>query len=100
MKIGDHTPWGPAQSVTRVGPDDTIWFIETASHGGYRLYQKALDKMPANLKMSSQFYKNDGWFEEDCEWARVALAFPELFPSEAQKTAKATLRAVHPGLID
>ena len=34
-----------------------------------------------------------GWFEEDCDWCMVALAFPEAFPPEAAKVVSDTFNA-------
>lgn len=34
---------------------------------------------------------SENWYEEDCAWACVALAFPDRFPAEAQEHARNTL---------
>jgi hypothetical protein len=34
----------------------------------------------------------DGWYEEDCEWAKVALIFPKAFKPLTVLTAKETLK--------
>ena len=36
------------------------------------------------------------WFEEDCAWAAVALAFPELFEAEQVKAAHSTTKNYNP----
>lgn len=65
------TPWGASQdarSVTR-----GIMFYSTASHGGYHVSPTLNNKMHPALR------NRNGWYEEDCEWAFVALAFPKHF---------------------
>lgn len=86
------SPWGYSESVTRVA--DGVEFHETASHGGYRLSAERRAKVEAMFpeRRGQPFYFGGEWFEEDCEWAYVAKAFPELFPSEAQPEADAMLR--------
>ena len=46
--------------------------------------------MPEALRLPS------GWYEEDCDWARVALAFPERFTPEDVAQAQQTLRSYAP----
>ena len=41
-----------------------------------------------------------GWYEEDCEWARVCCAFPELFPEKEREPAKRTLKNYSPALYE
>lgn len=79
------TPWG--------APDDHIQIQEgldwygTPSHGGYRvataLYKEACARQGIPEKEPDP---EDGpvhmWFEEDCDWAFVAIAFPEHFQEE------------------
>lgn len=68
-----NTPWGKSQTKKVIAPG--ITFYSTASHGGYKVNKAQRDKMPAHL------INSDGWYEEDCEWCKVALAFPEYFPN-------------------
>ena len=65
------TPWGESQHVKKIAPG--IFFVDTPVHGGYRVWKFMLNKMPEHLKLS------DGWYEEDCEWCKVVIAFPGLF---------------------
>ena len=74
----NSTPWGQAQSVEKQA--DGIWFASTASHGGFYVATALLRTMPAHLARCSIGRNN--WFEEDCAWCAVALAFPAAFPSE------------------
>lgn len=91
------TPWGQSQDVTDVA--DGVQFVSTAGHGGYRLSAARLARMPESLKTVTDFYKGGPWFEEDCEWARVAMAFPELFPADAQEAARSTLAQTQPAIL-
>ena len=82
------TPWGKPQSCEEYGGG--VFFYSTASHGGYKVTkQKA---MPEALRNET------GWYEEDCEWARVALGLPELFTTYEKKVAEWTLRAYEPNV--
>jgi len=55
--------------------------------------------MPAILKRTTQFYtENHNAFEEDCEWSRVACAFPQYFPEE-QDHAQNILKEYHPDIF-
>jgi hypothetical protein len=42
----------------------------------------------------------DGWYEEDCEWAKVALAFPKRFTSKNLEHAKDTIRHYEPDIYE
>ena len=77
-----HTPWGGAQHATRYSADVVCY--STASHGGFKVSAAALATMPAHLVNA------DGWYEEDCEWCKVALAFPSLFTSRDMRIAQWT----------
>jgi len=82
------TPWGKPQSCEEYGGG--VFFYSTASHGGYKVTrQKA---MPEALRNET------GWYEEDCEWARVALGLPDLFTAYEKKVAERTLRAYEPNV--
>ncbi len=81
---GAATPWGVAQSATVYA--DGVVFHATASHGGFKIDETANAKVPLA-------YRNaDGWYEEDCEWANVAAAFPQLFTAYERRCASRTLR--------
>lgn len=64
-----YTPWGTADSVHRYS--DGIAFVSTSSHGGFKVPAKLNRRIPPPLR------KGDGWYEEDCEWAIVALFHPD-----------------------
>lgn len=69
------TPWGPTQQIEQKGGG--IIHVSTASHGGLLVPPAMYDAMPAPLRQNA--YGGGNWFEEDCEWALVALAFPQHF---------------------
>jgi len=82
--MSTSTPWGPSQHVERYGPGIT-WY-ETASHGGYHVAPTLQAKMPDYLRIEG------GWYEEDCDWARVVVFFPERFRGEQVTAADETLK--------
>jgi len=72
------TPWGRADRVTMHAPG--IHFVSTPSHGGFHLDEEHNAKVPeAWRKLSWNGRGVGGWYEEDCDWAMVALTFPDLF---------------------
>ena len=83
-----HTPWGVAQTVTQVA--DGIVFYETASHGGYHVAADLLPAIdPRGRAYAAKWSGSEQWFEEDCAWSAIAIAFPVLFDSMAINTAYA-----------
>ncbi|MDH4275685.1 MAG: hypothetical protein OEW08_11640 [Gammaproteobacteria bacterium] len=68
------TPWGWSQTIEQIA--DGIQFISTAGHGGIRLSVERNREMPDYLRIQS------GWYEEDVDWARVAIAFPQYFKKQ------------------
>jgi hypothetical protein len=88
IRAGASTPWGMAQ-VSRQFADGII-LHSTASHGGFHLAEKA------NSAVHPLFRNDDGFYEEDCEWAKVAHAFPQLFTVYKRRLADRTLRDYFP----
>ena len=88
-----HTPWGIADSVTEIAPG--IIRYDTPSHGGYWLSPERVAEMPKPLREFTP-WAGPGWFEEDCDWAVVALAFPQFFPEDAIPAALKTLQRYKP----
>ncbi|MTH94730.1 hypothetical protein [Roseibium sp. RKSG952] len=77
------TPWGRAQTATKYGPGITSY--DTPGHGGFKVSDGRNKLIPTP-------YRNDnGWYEEDSEWAKVAATFPEHFTSFEIKEARKTL---------
>lgn len=79
------TPWGASQWTTIYG--DGVRKHSCAGHGGFELTPERNRHVPAPL------YNSGGWYEEDCEWAAVATAFPELFTTLERQEAERCIRA-------
>lgn len=97
--MGTWTPWGTVQRSEETAPGIT-WY-STASHGGYGLSPERQAAMPDHLRLENRGLrgagpKGPGWYEEDCDWCLVTLAFPELFSSEDRALALNTCRGWHP----
>lgn len=65
------TPWGAAQYAYKYARG--IINYSCAGHGGFHL------SATRNAQVLAVWRNADGWYEEDCEWAIVALTFPEAF---------------------
>jgi hypothetical protein len=66
-----RTPWGVTQHI-RVYAEG-VEFHSTAGHGGFKLDRKR------NAQVPEPYRSKGGWYEEDSDWAKVALTFPDLF---------------------
>ncbi len=86
--MSQDTPWGPAQGSEIYAGG--IVFHSTASHGGFRLDPSR------NAEMHAALRNDDGWYEEDCEWSKVAIGFPHLFTAHERRHAEKTLRNSFP----
>ena len=76
------TPWGPAQSVRAIGQG--VFRVDTAGHGGYFVPASLLYRIPPEQQAwAAGWSGSEHWYEEDCCWAAVAVAFPELFTADA-----------------
>ncbi|MGQ7794504.1 DUF7007 domain-containing protein [Faunimonas sp. B44] len=82
------SPWGKPQDILQLAVG--IWQVSTASHGGIKLSADLNRKMPDYMR------KKGGWYEEDCEWALVALVFPHAFKPSALRYAEESARNWHP----
>jgi hypothetical protein len=71
------TPWGKVQHATELAAG--LWFVSTASHGGMLLSDERVESLRARgvLDVFQPFTSSDRWWEEDCDWCIVALAFSE-----------------------
>lgn len=95
------TPWGMADSTILYSEGITEY--GTPSHGGFRLNEKRHDDMPPALKAFNSWAGGSSgfwWYEEDCDWAIVALAFPQHFTAEEQGHAHRTVRNWHPEVYE
>ncbi len=72
--VGKRSPWGTVENENVVA--EGITFVSSPGHGGYKLSRER------NAKVDSAWRAKGGWYEEDCDWAIVALTFPEVFPTE------------------
>lgn len=82
------TPWGPSQHAVAYGPG--IVSHQTASHGGFELSPERNAQVHPLLRLS------DGWYEEDCAWCAVVIAFPALFTDMECRDADEMLKQVYP----
>ncbi len=83
-KPGGHSPWGVIDDVKKIA--EGIERISTPSHGGLHLSSIINAAMPEALR------RPDGWYEEDVEWALVALAFPAHFAEHERTEAEKVVR--------
>jgi len=90
-----ETPWGPAETAREIAPG--IIHYGTASHGGYYVAPERVAQMPPPLR-DFQPFAGPNFYEQDCDWSIVALAFPQSFPSDALAAAAETLQHYRPEL--
>lgn len=84
IRSRDHTPWGPSQGATVFA--EGIVCHSTAGHGGFHLSDER------NARVDVRLRKKDGWYEEDAEWAIVAITFPHLFTGFERRCAEQTVK--------
>lgn len=89
-----NTPWGRAQTVTERAQGITE--VTTAGHGGILLSPGRVVQMPEALRRHETSAGGDRetggrWYEEDIDWAFVALAFPQSFSAYEVRCAWRTL---------
>ena len=82
------TPWGMSQGATIYA--EGIVFHSTASHGGFKLDRARNAALHPALRIKG------GWYEEDGDWARVAIGCPDLFTDREKAQADRTLRDWEP----
>jgi uncharacterized protein DUF7007 len=79
-----HTPWGASQGATVYAEGVTAH--SAAGHGGFKLSAEQ------NRKVHPLLRSKGGWYEEDAEWAIVAITFPHLFTAFERRCAERTLK--------
>ena len=84
----EATPWGASQGATAYA--EGVVFHSTASHGGFHLSEER------NTLVDHRLRRHNGWYEEDAEWAIVALTFPNLFTSLERRSADQTVKDTWP----
>ncbi len=83
-----RTPWGPSQSQRTLG--EGVVLVSTAGHGGIHL------DADRNRLVHPAWREANGWYEEDCDWAIVAVTFPNLFTEEQVLDAHRSAKDWHP----
>jgi hypothetical protein len=87
-RIHCNTPWGPSQGDTIYA--EGVVSHTTAGHGGFKLSAER------NRMVHPVLRRESGFYEEDAEWAIVALTFPDLFTVFERKCADETVRNCWP----
>lgn len=105
-----RTPWGKADNVEEVLPGVT--WVSTPGHGGLRVTPEAHARMKEPWsRFESRFTPRgvDGvrWYEEDCEWAIVAMGLPGFIdaqPAERRsairESAESCIRTYYPDFAE
>jgi hypothetical protein len=93
---GPVTPWGNADSRETLA--EGVDFYSTPSHGGFyvsrgneAVLDTALRRHGITAGEARMGYAA-GWYEEDCSYLAVVVAFPYLFPEHDPEEALASLR--------
>lgn len=86
--VSTHTPWGTAQYGYKYAAG--INSYSCAGHGGFKL------SPTRNAEVHEALRNDNGFYEEDCEWAAVAVTFPEAFPQNHVRKAVRSLRDWNP----
>jgi hypothetical protein len=84
IQMSTNTPWGKSQSAKKITRG--IVSYSCAGHGGIHVSPTMNARMPKPLRIES------GWYEEDCEWARVCLAFAQWFKMSDVDHAHSSLK--------
>lgn len=87
--VPTRCPWGKVESPHEIAPG--IWTVSTPSHGGILVSAERRAAMPTHLR-DFQTFAGGNWYEEDCDWSVVALAFPEYFSEEVLDAARLTYK--------
>lgn len=92
--IPTYTPWGTPYPPNKLG--EGVYAFETPSHGGIWLDAERNAQVPAEWRAASFDRQGQaGWYEEDCDWAFVALTFPHLFAAAVLEDAYLTFEHSH-----
>lgn len=92
-----QTPWGHVDHVKDISGDLQLIRADAASHGGFGVSLNA--KMPKHLQSPGIRSGEYLWFEEDQDWALVAVAFPQHFHTEARPVARQILLDLYPEIF-
>lgn len=88
IRMAASTPWGGSQLAMIYG--EGIVSHSTSGHGGFHL------SSDRNLLVDASVRSAGGWYEEDCEWAIVALTFPDIFTGYERRCAEEIARNTFP----
>ncbi|MCK1494405.1 hypothetical protein IVB14_29345 [Bradyrhizobium sp. 180] len=84
VRFTANTPWGASQGATLYA--DGVVCHSTAGHGGFHLSAER------NRKVHAMLRSKGGWYEEDAEWAIVAITFAHLFTAFERRCAERTIK--------
>ncbi|MCM2502013.1 DUF7007 domain-containing protein, partial [Neorhizobium galegae] len=87
-RMAASTPWGGSQLAMIYA--EGIVSHSTSGHGGFHL------SSDRNLLVDASVRSAGGWYEEDCEWAIVALTFPDIFTGYERRCAEEIARNTFP----
>ncbi|MGY4567060.1 DUF7007 domain-containing protein [Bradyrhizobium sp. USDA 3256] len=79
-----RTPWGISQGSTVYA--EGVASHSTAGHGGFMLSAER------NRIIHHMLRSKCGWYEEDAEWAIVAITFPDIFTAFERRCAATTIK--------
>lgn len=79
-----QTPWGVSQTSTIYA--EGVESHSTAGHGGFKL------SVERNARVHPLLRVKDGWYEEDCAWAIVAITFSDLFTGFERRCAERSIK--------
>jgi hypothetical protein len=85
-----HTPWGKADYGVELLPG--VMQVSTPSHGGFYLSLQRRAALPLLIQEVPTFCGEPCWFEEDCDWALVAIGYPALFTDRQLYAAVLTVQ--------
>jgi hypothetical protein len=90
LPTGRRTPWGAADFVEEISDGTvTVISVKTPSHGGYFVPKQHLKAIPAaHQAYAAKWSGSPQWYEEDCAWAAVVIAFPQLFDATHVRAAQ------------
>ncbi|WP_025038361.1 DUF7007 domain-containing protein [Bradyrhizobium sp. DOA9] len=83
-RFAANTPWGASQGATLYA--DGVICHSTAGHGGFHLSAES------NRRVHTLLRSESGWYEEDAEWAIVAITFPQLSTRFERRCAERTIK--------
>lgn len=81
---GINTPWGLSQGSTVYA--EGVASHSTAGHGGFKVSAER------NRIIHPMLRSKGGWYEEDAEWAIVAITFPDIFTAFERRCAATTIK--------